>query len=103
LTHLAIGEPTFGHDLYGVPKLSEFFGISIYMYWDDHGPPHFHAYYAEYQASISIPDLSLFRGQLPPRVLGLVMEWAAIHRAELRSAWDRAKKNELPGTIAPLE
>jgi hypothetical protein len=86
-----------------VPKLSEFFGISIYMYWDDHGPPHFHAYYAEYQASISIPDLTLFRGELPPRVLGLVMEWAAIHRAELRWAWDRAKKNELPGTIAPLE
>ena len=103
MAQLAIAEPNFGNDPLSVPKLSEFFGISIYMYWDDHGPPHFHAYYAEYQASISIPDLTLFRGRLPPRALGLVMEWGAIHLAELRSAWDRAKKNEPPGTIAPLE
>ena len=87
----------------GVPKLSEFFGISIYMYWGDHGPPHFHARYSEHEASISVVDLSLLGGSLPPRALGLVMEWAAVHQDELRVAWNRAKKNEPPGTIAPLE
>ncbi|MDX1621000.1 MAG: aspartate carbamoyltransferase catalytic subunit, partial [Nitriliruptorales bacterium] len=39
-------------------KLSEFFGISIYMYWGDHGPPHFHARYGGEKASISIEDLT---------------------------------------------
>lgn len=29
-----------------VPQISEFFGISIYMYWNDHQPAHFHAKYA---------------------------------------------------------
>jgi hypothetical protein len=30
----------------GLPKISEFFGIDIYMYFEDHPPPHFHAQYA---------------------------------------------------------
>jgi len=87
----------------GVPRLSEFFGISIYMYWGDHGPAHFHARYSGHKASIAIEELSLLAGSLPPRALGLVMEWAALHQDELRTAWDKAKKNEAPGAIAPLE
>jgi hypothetical protein len=87
----------------GVPRISEFFGISIYMYWGDHGPPHFHARYSGHKASISIGGLSVLAGSLPPRALGLVMEWAALHERDLRAAWDRAAKNEAPGTIAPLE
>jgi hypothetical protein len=51
-----------------LPKLSEFFGISVYMYWGDHGPTHFHARYAGEKASIGIEDLSVLAGKLPPRV-----------------------------------
>jgi hypothetical protein len=58
-----------------LPKLSEFFGISVYMYWGDHGPPHFHARYSGEKASIGIDDLSVLAGKLSPRALGLVMEW----------------------------
>jgi hypothetical protein len=73
------------------------------MYWGDHGPPHFHARYSGEKASIGIDDLSVLAGKLSPRALGLVMEWAALHQDELRTAWDKAKKNEAPGAIAPLE
>lgn len=31
-----------------MPLISRFFGILIYMYFDDHAPPHFHAEYGEY-------------------------------------------------------
>ena len=86
-----------------MPRLSEFFGISIYMYWGDHGPPHFHARYSGHKASITIEDLSLLAGSLPPRALGLVTEWGALHRDELRVAWQKAAKKEPPGTIPPLE
>ena len=86
-----------------MPRLSEFFGIAIYMYWGDHGPPHFHARYAGHKASIAIEGLSVLAGSLPPRALGLVMEWAALHQGELRVAWDRAAQHEAPGTIPPLE
>jgi len=60
-----------------LPKLSEFFGIAIYMYWGNHGPPHFHARYGGEKASIAIGDLSVLAGSLPPRALGLVVEWGA--------------------------
>ena len=91
------------HGKISVPRLSEFFGISIYMYWGDHGPPHFHARYSGHKASVTIEELSLLAGSLPPRALGLVMEWAALHQEELRAAWKKAAKNEPTGTIRPLE
>ncbi|MEX1258969.1 MAG: DUF4160 domain-containing protein [Gemmatimonadota bacterium] len=86
----------------GLPKVSEFFGISIYLYWGDHEPAHFHARYAGFKASIAIADLTLLRGELPPRALGLVMEWAAIHQGDLQDAWRRVINHEPPGSIEPL-
>lgn len=85
-----------------MPKLSEFFGVSIYMYWRDHGPPHFHARYAGERASIAIEELRVIAGNLSPRVLGLVMQWASIHQDELREAWRRAVNNQPIGDIDPL-
>lgn len=85
-----------------MPKLSEFFGVSIYMYWRDHGPAHFHARYAGERASIAIEELGVIAGSLSPRVLGLVMEWASLHQDELREAWHRAVNNQPIGDIYPL-
>ena len=85
-----------------MPKVSEFFGITIYVYWREHGPPHFHAIYGGDEAAISIGNLQILNGRLPPRALGLVMEWATLHQDELRSVWARAQDLEPPGTIEPL-
>ena len=73
------------------------------MYFDDHGPPHFHALYGGDEALVGIGSLAILHGRLSPRSQGLVVEWASIHQAELREAWDRAKRLEQPGKIAPLE
>jgi hypothetical protein len=86
-----------------VPKLSEFFGIAIYMYWGDHGPPHFHARYGGEKASITIEDTSVLAGSLSPRALGLVVEWATLHRDELEVAWHKAGRNEPLDPIEPLK
>ena len=86
-----------------MPKLSEFFGIAIYMYWGDHGPPHFHARYGGEKASIAIADLSILAVRLSPRALGLVVEWAALHREELELAWRKASENEPLDPIEPLK
>ena len=51
---------------------------------------------------MSIRDMSVLEGRLPPRALGMVMEWAAIHQTELLNAWNRAQQHESPGKIAPL-
>ena len=73
------------------------------MYFNDHGPPHFHAHYGEYQAEITIETFEILKGKLPNRVLGLVLEWAALHREELRADWERARKEEPLEPIQPLE
>lgn len=58
-----------------MPEISRFLGIIITMYFNEHNPPHFHARYGDHRAEIAIETLSIIAGRLPPRVLGLVMEW----------------------------
>ena len=86
-----------------MPELSRFYGITIRMYFDDHLPPHFHAVYGGDEAVIGIDSLGLLRGRLPVRALGLTVEWASSHQAELQDAWNRAKRLETPEKIAPLD
>ena len=86
-----------------MPELSRFYGIVIRMHFREHGPPHFHAEYGGVQALITIDDLAVLKGKLPHRALGLVREWAFLHEGELRLAWERTRRQEDPGKIAPLE
>lgn len=92
-----------GEELDPVPEISRFFGFVIYMYYNDHAPPHFHARYGGQAALIDIETGGLLRGRLSPRALGLVSEWAALHREELRENWRRAKAHEELLRVAPLE
>jgi hypothetical protein len=32
-----------------MPQISQFFGIIIRMFYDEHNPPHFHAQYGEFK------------------------------------------------------
>jgi Protein of unknown function (DUF2442)/Domain of unknown function (DUF4160) len=66
-----------------MPEISRFFGIIIAMYYNDHPPPHFHVRYGSQNAVVGIEPIALIDGYLSPRVLGLVVEWAAMYRAEL--------------------
>jgi hypothetical protein len=86
-----------------MPTISQFFGISIRMYYEDHAPPHFHAYYGEYSAVIDIDTLNAREGKLPRRVRALVLEWAAEHRSELLENWRLAEEHEPLQSIEPLE
>lgn len=86
-----------------MPEISRFFGIIIKMFHDDHPPPHFHVEYGDHRAIVNIRDLVVAAGELPPRVLGMVLEWAAIHRDQLLEQFERAKRHEPLERIAPLE
>ena len=86
-----------------MPKISEFFGILIYMYYNDHAPPHFHAKYGEFEALVRIAPIGLLEGDLPPRAISLVMEWAQKHRNELMEEWNNAASNKKLHKIPPLE
>jgi hypothetical protein len=86
-----------------MPEISRFFGIIIRMFYSDHDPAHFHAFYGEHEALIEIETLSVYRGSLPRRALALVLEWAEAHRLELRQDWQRARAGEVLAPIAPLD
>ena len=52
-----------------MPKVSEFFGITIYMFYDDHPEPHFHASYEGREVKVRISDLSVIAGGLSARAV----------------------------------
>jgi hypothetical protein len=86
-----------------VPEISRFLGIVIGMFYNDHGPPHFHATYGEYEVAVSIRDGAVLWGSLPRRALSHVQEWRQAHLAELEENWERARMKEALMSIAPLE
>lgn len=86
-----------------MPRISEFFGIVIAMYYNDHAPPHFHARYAEHEATFRIDTLAVLEGSLPRRAAALVVEWATAHGPELSEDWDLARAGQPLNRIAPLE
>jgi hypothetical protein len=86
-----------------VPTISQFFGIVIRMYFDDHAPPHFHAIYAGKEAALSVDTLAVLEGHLPRRALSLVLEWASLHRAELSDNWGRVERHEPLKPVPPLD
>ncbi|GCA75940.1 hypothetical protein MiTe_02777 [Microcystis aeruginosa NIES-2520] len=86
-----------------MPEISRFLGIIIIMYYNDNTPAHFHVRYNQQKAIIDIKNLTILQGQLSPRILGLVIEWAAIHQQELKENWQLARLNEPLQPILPLE
>jgi hypothetical protein len=85
-----------------MPELSRFLGIVIAMYYRDHGPPHFHALYGEFEASVSITTGEL-NGDLPKRALSIVQEWRLAHRNDLLLAWSLAQAQQPLPKIDALE
>lgn len=85
-----------------MPRLSSFYGIVIYMYIRDHGVAHFHARHGDEEAVVAVATGETLGGALSPRLMRLVEDWAALHRNELLTAWERASSGEPPGTIDPL-
>ena len=82
-----------------MPTISNFYGILIQMYWNDHPPPHFHVRYSEWRATVGIESLT---GSLPRNAERLTLEWATEHQAELMENWRLCELKARPSSIAPL-
>ena len=86
-----------------MPRLSEFYGIVIYMYFADHNPPHFHAIYGEHEALIAIGDGSVIGGGLPRTAARLVEQWRTERLDELIANWELAQVPAALDAIEPLQ
>ncbi|MGK5087211.1 DUF4160 domain-containing protein [Bdellovibrionota bacterium FG-2] len=83
--------------------ISQFYGIVIQMFYDDHNPPHFHAVYGEFEILVAISPIRILEGNIPGRVKSMVLEWAALHQTELLQDWSLCEKKQKPSDIPPLE
>ncbi len=87
-----------------MPTISMFYGIFIRLYYapDEHPPAHFHAYYAEYKATINIDTCEIIKSNLPSKQQKIVLAWAVIHQNELKKNWGFVMAGKPPFKITPL-
>jgi hypothetical protein len=86
-----------------MPEISRFYGIVITMYFRDHNPPHFHARYGDVVGRFSIDPAKHMDGDLPRRVVALVLEWANKHSSELLENWKAVLEEQPFRKIDPLD
>ena len=86
-----------------MPCICQFYGISIYLYYQDHVPPHIHAVLAEHNASFEILTGRRLAGEFPPRGERLVREWLDLRRAEVMASWEYSHGGTQPSRVAPLD
>ena len=80
-----------------MPVIARFYGILIKMYFREHGKPHFHALYGEYNGVFDIETLEMLEGDLSGRAQQMITEWANQYQAELLSMWRSQAFKKLPG------
>lgn len=80
-----------------MPVVARFYGIVIKMYFREHGGPHLHALYGEYNAVFDIQTLEVIEGDLPDRAIRMVREWAGQYQADLLTMWQTQEFKKLPG------
>jgi hypothetical protein len=86
----------------GMPVISRFFGIMVFMNWRDHAPPHFHAKYGDDEVIVEI-DTGEVTGSMNRRALSMVQEWRQLRRRELAENWMLAEQRRPLNRIPPLE
>ena len=86
-----------------MPEISRFFGIIVAIFYDDHNLPHFHARHGNQKVAVEIDTLKVLYGEISPRALGLIVEWAALHKTELLNNWKLAEANKPLKKIEPLK
>ena len=85
-----------------LPVISEFYGIKIMMFWNEHMPPHFHAEYGNNKVLVDINNGAVIQGVFPFKQLKLVLAWCELHRDELLENWENALEHNEINRINPL-
>lgn len=86
-----------------MPTICMFRGIKIYINWNDHQPPHFHATYGGEEILVSINELEVIEGEMPGKQLKMLLGWAAFHQEELLENWELSRGKHELFPIEPLK
>jgi len=86
-----------------MPIISVFFGIIVRMFYKEHEPAHFHAEHQGQQGKFDLNGEMTVGNIESGTALRLIRDWAALHRGELESNWDRMKAGRPLDRIEPLQ
>ncbi len=76
-----------------MPEICRFYGIIVFMNYNEHDPPHFHAKYQDQEVIVEIPT-GIIQGRMSRRALRMLFEWSEIYREELLQNWERARERK---------
>ena len=86
-----------------MPEISRFYGIIVYIYANDHNPPHKHAKYGGNYSEVEISTGEVIEGDLPANAKMRVKNRVKLHRDELNANWEMAQQKLTPFKITPLQ
>ena len=66
------------------------------MYFNEHGVPHFHAVYGEYNGVFELENLEMIEGDLPGRAIKMIKEWAKGYQGDMLEMWKTQEFRKLP-------
>ncbi len=78
-----------------MPEICRFYGIIVYMFFNEHIPPHFKVKFGEFVANVLIENGTILNGDLPISKHKLVSAWAEIHKDELLEMWNTKEFNKI--------
>jgi hypothetical protein len=84
-----------------MPEICRFYGIIIFMNYNDHDPPHFHARYEDQEVTIEI-NSGIVKGHMSKRALRMLFEWSEIHQEELMENWRLTRERKQLEKVPPL-
>ena len=85
-----------------MPKISQFHGVAILLYFQDHAPPHFHAMHGDDEAVITIAPPGVYAGALPGKSLKRVLTWTGLNQTALLANWQLGQLGQPLNSIPPL-
>ena len=84
-----------------MPTISRFSGLVIFMNYNDHPPPHFHARYQDQEVLVEI-ETGIVQGKMSRRALQMVFEWSERYQQELLRNWELTRERKTLSPIPPL-
>ena len=77
-----------------MPQISAGCGIKIYIYFEDHPPPHFHAIGGGYEVIVEISSGRVLKGSAPRTELMRIINWGIENGIGLADNWQNAQTGE---------
>ena len=71
-----------------MPTIHDFGDFKIYMYFEDHNPPHVHIIGKEFAAKMRITNQIVFAGKAPSKIINEASQYVTANIDKLMDRWN---------------